>query len=83
MLFGCLFSFCYLSHYWNISFQKNNEILKSEFETFTYTLSKTGKKVFGAVDGAHDDTILSLAFANFAWHTYMKKNGSHIMIIKR
>ena len=68
----------------NISFQKNNEILKSEFETFTYTLSKTGKKVFGAVDGAHDDTILSLAFANFAWNTYMKKtNGNHIMIIKR
>lgn len=67
----------------NISFQKNNEILKSEFETFSYTLSKTGKKVFGAVDGAHDDTILSLAFANFAWNTYMKKNGSHIMIIKR
>lgn len=68
----------------NISFQKNNEILKSEFETFSYTLSKTGKKVFGAVDGAHDDTILSLAFANFAWNTYMKKtNGNKIMVIKR
>ena len=68
----------------NISFQKNNEILKSEFETFTYTLSKTGKKVFGAVDGAHDDTILSLAFANFAWNTYMKKtNGNKIMVIRR
>lgn len=67
----------------NISFLENNQTLREEFGTFTYTISKTGKKVFGATEGAHDDTIISLALANLAWERKMKKSGDKIMVIRR
>lgn len=67
----------------NISFMENNETLREEFGTFTYTISKTGKKVFGATDGAHDDTVISLALANLAYDRKMRRSGSKIMVIQR
>lgn len=67
----------------NISFMENNQTLREEFGIFTYTISKTGKKVFGALPGGHDDTIISLALANLAWERKMKKSGDKIMVIKR
>lgn len=67
----------------NISFMENNQTLREEFGTFTYTISKTGKKVFGATDGAHDDTVISCALANLAYDRKMKKSGSKIMVIQR
>jgi hypothetical protein len=47
----------------NISFNKNNTLLKSELGTFTYKLTKNGNITFAAIDGFHDDTIMSLAMA--------------------
>lgn len=66
-----------------ISFMKNNETLKDEFGTYTYTISKTGLKVFNALDGYHDDHVVSLALCNLAWERKMKKSGNKIMVIKR
>lgn len=67
----------------NLSFMKNNKILEEELKTYTYTVSKTGKKVFNALDGYHDDTVISLALANLAHHNRMNKTGNNIMIIRR
>lgn len=67
----------------NISFMENNEVLKDEFGTYTYKVSKTGLKVFNALEGYHDDHVISLALANLAWERRMKKSGSKIMVIQR
>ena len=67
----------------NISFMENNETLKDELGTYTYKISKTGLKVFNALDGYHDDTIISLALANLAWERKMNKTGNNIMVIRR
>lgn len=67
----------------NISFMKNNETLKDEFGTYTYKISKTGLKVFNALDGYHDDTVISCALANLAWERKMRRSGSKILVIKR
>ena len=50
----------------NVSFMEDNNTLYEQFKTFTYTVSKTGKKIFGALPGSHDDHIISLALANLA-----------------
>ena len=62
---------------------ENNETLKDEFGTYTYKISKTGIKVFNALDGYHDDHVVSLALCNLAWERKMKKSGDKIMVIKR
>ena len=67
----------------NISFMENNETLKDELGTYTCKISKTGLKVFNALDGYHDDHVISLALANLAWERKMKKSGDKIMVIKR
>lgn len=67
----------------NISFMENNETLKDEFGTYTYKISKTGLKVFNALDGYHDDTVISCALANLAWERKMRRSGSKILVIKR
>lgn len=67
----------------NITFMENNETLKDEFGTYTYKISKTGLKVFNALDGYHDDTVISCALANLAYDRKMTKSGSKIMVIKR
>lgn len=67
----------------NLSFMENNKILEEELKTYTYTVSKTGKKVFNALEGYHDDTVISLALANLAYHNRMNKTGNNIMVIRR
>lgn len=67
----------------NITFMENNETLKDEFGTYTYKISKTGLKVFNALDGYHDDTVISCALANLAYDRKMTKSGSKIMVIRR
>lgn len=67
----------------NISFMENNETLKDELGTYTFKISKTGLKVFNALDGYHDDHVISLALANLAWERKMKRSGSKILVIKR
>ena len=47
----------------NITFNKDNNLLKSELGTFTYKLTKSGNITFNALDGFHDDTVMSLAIA--------------------
>ena len=43
----------------------NDDIYRSELETFTMTISPTGKPKFAAASGFHDDIPMSLAIA---WH---------------
>lgn len=50
----------------NISFMEDNQTLNEQFKVFSYTVSKTGKKVFNALPGFHDDHVISCALANLA-----------------
>lgn len=47
----------------NISFDKNNRMLYSEFGTFTYKLTKSGNVTYAASGSNHDDTVMSLGMA--------------------
>lgn len=47
----------------NISFNKEDKELFSEFSTFTYTISKSKNIIYGAKQGFHDDRVMSLAIA--------------------
>jgi len=42
------------------------EVLIEELQVFSYTMSKTGKVVYNAPSGFHDDAVISLALA--AWN---------------
>lgn len=66
----------------NVSFMEDNNILYDQFKTFTYTVSKTGKKIFGALPGSHDDHIISLALANLARTRCHNAKGGGAMVIK-
>lgn len=66
----------------NISFMEDNDILKEQFKVFTYKVSKTGKKIFNALEGFHDDTIISLALANLAHHKFHTKKTSGAYVIR-
>lgn len=46
-----------------IVFEKDNTLLYSELATFTYQVSKTGKVIYGAKAGYHDDAVMSLCIA--------------------
>lgn len=46
-----------------ITFDKNNKILYSEFGTFSYKLSKNNNITYAATAGNHDDTVMSLCLA--------------------
>ncbi|MDZ4810788.1 MAG: terminase family protein [Bacteroidota bacterium] len=43
----------------------NITTMRNEFELFTYTMSKTGKILYSAPDGKHDDTVIAVAMANW------------------
>lgn len=47
--------------------------LHSEFNTYTYKLSQTGKLSFGHSNGAHDDYIDSLMLANYSRVKFMER----------
>lgn len=66
----------------NISFMEDNDILKEQFKVFTYKVSKTGKKIFNALEGYHDDFIISLALANLAHHKFHTKKTSGAYVIR-
>ena len=56
--------------------------LHSEFATYTYKLSPTGKLSFGHSNGAHDDYIDSLMLANYSRVQFMEKRPIRISGIK-
>ena len=66
----------------NISFMEDNVTLEEEFKTFTYKISKTGKKIFNALDGFHDDTVISCALANLAHHKFHVKKSSGGAVVR-
>jgi len=56
--------------------------LHSEFSTYTYKLSNTGKLSFSHMAGAHDDFIDSLMLANYSRVQFMERKGIRISGIK-
>ena len=65
----------------NISFMEENEELHEQFKVFTYKVSKTGKKIFNALDGYHDDRVISCALANLAkTRCHNHKSGGAMVI---
>lgn len=48
----------------------NNEELSKQLSTYAMTVSKSGKQIFNAISGSHDDYVISLMLA--AWS--VKKN---------
>lgn len=68
----------------NLYFLQDNELLFDQFKTYALTKSKTGKNVYNALPGYHDDCVISLALANFCrYENKGKSNNNNIMIIKR
>lgn len=65
----------------NISFNQENNLLKSQLATFTFKLTKNGNITFGAISGFHDDTVMSLAMAIQAKNDF--KYTNNVMFAKR
>ena len=63
-------------------FEASNTNLKSQFDTFTYSFSKTKKVTYAALAGYHDDYITSLMLCVQAKEDYQWSNGSNIVFIK-
>ena len=47
----------------NISFNEDNNMLRSQLGTYSFKLTKSGNITFNALDGFKDDAIMSLAMA--------------------
>lgn len=62
-----------------LSFDKSNELLKSELGTFTYTISQNGNTIMGALQGFHDDTVMSAAICNYARKTSLRSSGPKVL----
>jgi len=56
--------------------------LHTEFSTYTYKMSNTGKLSFGHIAGAHDDHIDSLMLANYSRVKFMERRPISIKGIK-
>lgn len=63
-------------------FEENNKKLKNQFDTFSYSISKTRKITYAALSGHHDDNVLSLMIAVQAKEDYAYSGGSNIVFIK-
>ena len=63
-------------------FEESNKKLKNQFDTFTYSISKTRKITYAALSGHHDDNVLSLMIAMQAKEDYAYSGGSNIVFIK-
>jgi len=50
----------------------NIATIKNEHENYEYAITRTGKMSYSAPEGKHDDTVVTLAMANF----YIEENGS-------
>lgn len=66
----------------NIWFEDSNKMFFSECGTFTFSLSKTKKIVYGAKSGFHDDTVMSMALANMAKNDMKSYGGNNYVFIK-
>ena len=54
----------------------NSECLLNELKTFGIEFSKKNRSVvYRGMHGAHDDCVMSLAFANAAYHQYYKRSS--------
>lgn len=54
----------------------NSESLLNELKTFGIEFSKKNRSVvYRGMHGAHDDCVMSLAFANAAYHQYYKRSS--------
>ena len=65
-----------------VHFEEKNNILKNQFDTFGYAISKTKKITYAALSGHHDDRVLSLMICIQAREDYQWSNGSNIVFIK-
>lgn len=65
----------------NISFNTDNDLLKSQFGTYTFKLTKSGNITFNAIDGFHDDAVMSLAMAIQCKEDY--KMDNNLLFAKR
>lgn len=63
-------------------FEETNKQLKNQFDTFSYSISKTRKITYAALSGHHDDRVLSLMIAAQAKEDYAYSGGSNIVFIK-
>lgn len=63
-------------------FEESNKQLKNQFDTFSYSISKTRKITYAALSGHHDDRVLSLMIAMQAKEDYQWSNGNNIVFIK-
>lgn len=63
-------------------FEESNKQLKNQFDTFSYSISKTRKITYAALSGHHDDRVLSLMIAMQAKEDYAYSGGSNIVFIK-
>lgn len=64
----------------NITFEKDNNILFSELGTYTFSISKSTRKIiYNAKQNCHDDTVMSLAFALRAKEDYKITNTIHFV----
>lgn len=63
-------------------FEESNKKLKNQFDTFSFSISKTRKITYAALSGHHDDNVLSLMIAMQAKEDYAYSGGSNIVFIK-
>lgn len=63
-------------------FEESNKQLKNQFDTFSYSISKTRKITYAALSGHHDDRVLSLMIAVQSKEDYAYSGGSNIVFIK-
>lgn len=65
----------------DITFNENNDMLKSQLGTYSYKLTKNGNITFNAMSGFKDDAIMSLAMAIKAKEDF--KTTNNISFIKK
>ena len=63
-------------------FEASNTNLKSQFDTFTYSFTKSKKVTYAALAGYHDDYITSLMLCVQSKEDYQWSNGNNIVFIK-
>ena len=63
-------------------FESRNTKLKSQFDTFTYSFSKTKKVTYAALAGYHDDRVLSLMMCVQAKEDYKWSTGNNVVFVK-
>lgn len=68
----------------NISFMEANTTLREQFSTFSYKILPKSKAMqFGALEGYHDDFVMSLAICNYARHKYKITTGIKMAVFRR